>query len=49
MTVHIKLHGTKSDRFQSIKADLTALMGYEPTNPEALGWMMAEYDGATDA
>lgn len=47
MTSHIKLYGSKSERFEAIKAELTEELGYEPTNPEVIGLIMAEYDGDT--
>ncbi|SIS18122.1 hypothetical protein [Natronorubrum thiooxidans] len=44
MTTHVKLHGTKSDRFEEIKHELNIQMGYELANPEVLGLLMAQYD-----
>lgn len=44
MTVHVKLHGTKGDRFEEIKAALTRELGYEPSNPEVIGILMAGSD-----
>lgn len=41
MTVHIKLYGSKGDRFETIKDDLTEQLGYEPSNPEVVGILMA--------
>lgn len=41
MTVHIKLYGSKADRFEAIKTELTEQLGYEPSNPEVVGIMMA--------
>lgn len=43
MPTHIKLYGTKADRFETIKADLIEELGYEPSNPEVLGILMATY------
>lgn len=43
MTSHIKLYGGRGDRFEEIKADLTARFGYEPSNAEVLGLLMAQY------
>lgn len=43
MTTNIKLYGSKSDRFQTIKADLADRLGYEPSNTEVVGILMAEY------
>ncbi|MHC3438695.1 hypothetical protein ACYJ1Y_11500 [Natrialbaceae archaeon A-gly3] len=44
MTSHIKLYGDKGDRFEEIKADLTRELGYEPSNPEVVGLLMAAVD-----
>lgn len=44
MTVHIKLYGTKGDRFEEIKAAMTEHMGYEPSNPEVVGMLMAQVE-----
>ena len=44
MTSHIKLYGSKADRFEMIKSDMTSRFGYEPSNPEVLGYLMANYD-----
>lgn len=44
MTSHIKLYGSKGDRFENIKDDLTEQLGYEPSNPEVVGLLMAQYD-----
>lgn len=44
MTTHIKLHGTKAERFEAIKLELSERMGYELTNPEVLGLLMAGLD-----
>jgi len=43
MTSHIKLYGSKSDRFEQIKENLEQTLGYEPSNPEVIGLLMAEY------
>lgn len=43
MVSHIKLHGTKSERFEDIKEDLQAELGYEPSNTEVVGILMARY------
>lgn len=40
---HIKLYGGKGERFEEIKAQLAEELGYEPTNPEVMGILMAEY------
>ncbi|WP_187433047.1 hypothetical protein [Natronococcus pandeyae] len=44
MTTHIKLHGTKAERFEKIKRELSERVGYELSNPEALGLLMADID-----
>ncbi|MCL7418395.1 MAG: hypothetical protein M8354_11240 [Halalkalicoccus sp.] len=44
MTTHIKLHGSKSDRFERIKSELSQWLGYEPSNPEVLGLLMGNYE-----
>ena len=41
MTTHIKLHGSKAHRFETIKRELSDRMGYELSNPEVLGLLMA--------
>lgn len=44
MTTHIKLHGAKADRFEEVKRELSTRMGYELSNPEVLGLLMAGLD-----
>lgn len=44
MTTHIKLHGPKARRFEALKRELSEQMGYELTNPEVLGLLMAGID-----
>ncbi|MHC3438692.1 hypothetical protein ACYJ1Y_11485 [Natrialbaceae archaeon A-gly3] len=44
MPSHIKLYGEKSDQFEQLKADLTEQLGYEPSNPEVIGLLMASSD-----
>lgn len=44
MTSHIKLYGQKGELFEEIKADMTDQFGYEPTNPEIVGILMAKYE-----
>lgn len=44
MPEHIKLYGSKADRFEAIKRELTASLGYEPTNPEVIGILMGSFD-----
>lgn len=41
MTVHIQLRGSKAERFQEIKATADEELGYEASNPELLGMLMA--------
>lgn len=43
MTSHIKLYGGKGERFEEIKNDLANELGYEPTNTEVVGILMARY------
>lgn len=45
--ISIKLHGEKAQRFREIKRDLTAQLGYEPSNAETVGLLMSEYPGDT--
>lgn len=44
MTVHLKLYGSKGDRFEEIKDRIEEEFGYEPSNPEVVGVLMANYD-----
>ncbi len=44
MTSHIKLYGSKGDRFEQLKQDIAGTLGYEPTNPEIVGLLMASYN-----
>ena len=44
MTSHIKLYGSKSDRFEEIKETMEERLGYEPSNPEVVGLIMAAYE-----
>ena len=44
MTSHIKLYGSKSNRFEELKQDITGTLGYEPSNPEIVGLLMAGYN-----
>lgn len=44
MPSHIKLYGDKSDKFERLKEDLTEQLGYEPSNPEVVGLLMASAD-----
>ncbi|WP_435196445.1 hypothetical protein [Natronomonas sp. EA1] len=48
MTSHIKLYGSKSERFEQIKEELEAQLGYEPSNPEVVGLLMGTYDGRSN-
>ena len=41
MTTHIKLHGTKAERFEQLKHEMSDRVGYELSNPEVLGLLMA--------
>lgn len=49
MTTHIKLSGTRADRFEELKRELSDRVGYELTNPEALGLLMSGLDVADAA
>lgn len=44
MTVHIKLYSSKAERFEEIKEAITEQLGYEPSNPEVVGILMAGID-----
>jgi len=45
MTTNIKLYGSKSARFQEIKEEIAERLGYEPSNAEVMGLLMATYPG----
>jgi len=49
VTTHIKLSGTRADRFEELKRELSDRVGYELTNPEALGLLMSGLDVADAA
>lgn len=38
----VTLYGAKAERFREIKEELTEERGYEPTNPEVVGFLMGE-------
>lgn len=44
MTSHIKLYGSKSNRFEEIKTSMQQQLGYEPSNPEVVGLIMSTYE-----
>lgn len=44
MTVHITLSGSRAERFLQFKAELGRQLGYQPSNPEAVGFLMASID-----
>ncbi|AXR77469.1 hypothetical protein [Natrarchaeobaculum sulfurireducens] len=44
MTTHIKLHGSKARRFETIKGELSERMGYDLSNPEVLGLLMSSLE-----
>lgn len=48
MTSHIKLHGGKAERFEEIKARLVEEFGYEPSNSEIVGLLMAHYSAKSE-
>lgn len=43
MPSHIKLYGGRGERFEEIKGAMADRLGYEPTNAEVIGILMAEY------
>lgn len=43
MTAHIKLYGSKQQRFEQVKARVGEDLGYEPSNPEIVGLLMAAH------
>jgi hypothetical protein len=43
MAEHIKLHGGRAERFRKLKQQIEEDIGYEPTNAEAVGHIMAEW------
>lgn len=43
MVERIKLHGERADRFSELKSRLEEHLGYEPSNAEAVGLIMAEF------
>ncbi|TYL37893.1 hypothetical protein CV102_14280 [Natronococcus pandeyae] len=48
MPTHIKLYGEKGERFEQIQAELERELGYEPTNPEVIGFLMYAYGNALE-
>ncbi len=44
MRVDITLRSGKAERFIEIKQELADELGYEPSRPEVLGYLMAESD-----
>lgn len=49
MTSHVKRYGGKAERFEEIKAQLASQLGYQPTNSEVMGILMAEYASDTSS
>jgi len=45
--IDITLRSEKAERWQEVIQSLEEQLGYQPTRPEALGILMAEYDGST--
>jgi hypothetical protein len=43
MPTHVKLANTKAERFRHIKYELAEQWGYEPSNPEVIGYLMTQY------
>lgn len=44
MTAHIKLYSDKAERYEEVKSEITEKLGYEPSNPEVVGILMAGID-----
>lgn len=44
MPIDITLSGTKAERFGQVKEKLIEEFGYELSNPEVVGILMATYD-----
>jgi hypothetical protein len=44
MPTHIKLYGDKEERFEYLKSRIEEEMGYEPSNPEVIGHIMAGWN-----
>lgn len=42
--IPVTLYGPKADRFEEIQSELEDDLGYEPTRPEVIGQLMAEWD-----
>jgi len=47
MPVQAKLYGTKAERFEEIKAHLSDELGYDPTNPEVVGYLMGLFEASS--
>jgi len=45
--ISITLSGGKSTRFEDIKRRLETELGYEPTNPEVIGYLMARVESVS--
>lgn len=43
MVERIKLHGERAERFRELKERIAGELGYEPSNAEAAGIIMAEF------
>lgn len=43
MVERIKLHGERAERFAELRSRLAEYLGYEPSNAEAIGMIMAEF------
>lgn len=46
--IDITVRGDKAEQFQNLKRDLAERLGHEPSRPEVLGILMAEYDDDLD-
>lgn len=44
MPTHVKLANAKAERFYHIKRELEEQWGYEPSNPEVVGYLMTQYN-----
>jgi len=44
VTASVSLHGEKAERFREIKTELGEQLGYEPSNADTLGLVMAQWD-----
>lgn len=45
----ITLYGERAERFREIRHDLEKKLGYTPTNAEAVGIVMSEWDDGKES